>query len=119
MTDLWRLSATDLAALIRGRDVSAREVAVSALARLDAVNGRVNAVVEHRPADVLASADAIDAALGQGETPGPLAGVPVTVKVNIDQAGFATTNGVALQRDLIAAADSPVVSNPRRAGAVA
>ncbi|WP_375466420.1 amidase family protein, partial [uncultured Methylobacterium sp.] len=116
--DLWRLPATDLADAIRTRAVSAREVARDALARLDAVNGRINAVVEHRPDAVLAQADAIDAALARGEAVGPLAGVPVTTKVNADQAGFATTNGVTLQRDLVAAHDSPVVANLRRAGAV-
>jgi amidase len=49
---------------------------------------------------------------------GPLAGVPVTVKVNIDQAGFATTNGLKMQRDVIAKENSPVVDNLRKAGAV-
>ncbi|MFD0936682.1 amidase, partial [Methylobacterium trifolii] len=58
--DLWRLSATDLAARIRDRSVSAREAALAALARLDAVNGRLNAVVDHRPDLVLAQAAAID-----------------------------------------------------------
>ncbi|MHB2207152.1 amidase family protein [Methylobacterium sp. CM6257] len=115
---LWRLTASDLAALIRSGQVSAREAAQDALARLDAVNGRINAVVEHRPEDVLAQADAADAARARGDTPGPLAGVPVTVKVNVDQRGFATTNGLRLQRDLVAADDNPVVANLRRAGAV-
>ncbi|WP_375454543.1 amidase family protein [uncultured Methylobacterium sp.] len=115
---LWRLPATEIARMVRTRAVSAREVAQDALARLDAVNGRISAVVEHRPDDVLAQAAAIDAALAQGENPGPLAGVPVTIKINADQAGFATTNGVTLQRDLIAKDDSPVVANLRRAGAV-
>ena len=55
MTDLWRLSATDLAARIRARQVSATEVARDALARLDAVNPRINAVVDHRPEEVLAA----------------------------------------------------------------
>src|SRR5881394_3787158 len=96
MNSLWRLPAADLASLIRARKVSASETAAAALARLDAV----------------------DAAIGRGEDPGPLAGVPVTVKINIDQAGFATTNGITLQRDLIAASNSPVVDNLRRAGAV-
>ena len=118
MTDLWRLSATELAARIRGREVSAREAAEAALARLDAANHRINAVVAHRPEEVRAEADAVDRALARGETSGPLAGVPVTVKVNVDQAGFATTNGVRLQRDLVAQVDSPVVTNLRRAGAV-
>jgi len=47
-----------------------------------------------------------------------LGGVPITVKVNVDQAGFATTNGVRLQRDLVAQSNSPVVDNLRKAGAV-
>ena len=102
MQDLWRLSATDLAALIRSKKVSAKEAATAALARLDAVNPKINAVVDHRPEDVLAQAAAIDAAIARGEDAGPLAGVPVTVKVNIDQQGFATTNGLKLQRDVIA-----------------
>ncbi|MHC2107650.1 amidase family protein [Methylobacterium sp.] len=115
---LWRLTATDLSALIRSGQVSAREVAQAALDRLDAVNGRINAVVEHRPDEVLSQADAVDAARARGDTLGPLAGVPVTIKVNVDQRGFATTNGLRLQRDLMATDDNPVVANFRRAGAV-
>jgi amidase len=118
MEDLWRLSAADLAALIRTKKVSAREVATAALARLDAVNPKINAVIDHRPAEVLAQATAIDAALARGEDLGPLAGVPITVKVNIDQEGFATTNGLKLQRDAVAKSNSPVVDNLRKAGAV-
>lgn len=118
MTALWQLSATDLAAQIRARKVSAREAATAALERLDAVNPAINAVVEHRPADVLKRADAIDAALKRGETVGPLAGVPVTTKINVDQEGFATSNGVRLQREIIAKTNSPVVDNLLRAGAV-
>ena len=52
------------------------------------------------------------------KTPAPWPGVPVTVKANVDQAGFATTNGVRLQRDLVAQVNSPVVDNLMRAGAV-
>jgi amidase len=118
MEDLWRLSAADIAALIRSKKVSAKQAASAALARLDAVNPSINAVVDHRPEDVLAQAAAIDAAIARGEEVGPLAGVPVTVKVNIDQQGFATTNGLKLQRDVIAKTNSPVVDNLRKAGAV-
>jgi len=118
LTEIWQLSATALAAAIRARDISARAAAEAALARLDAVNPLINAVVDHRPVDVLAQADAIDAAIAAGDDPGPLAGVPITIKVNTDQLGFATTNGVRLQRDWVAQADSPVVANLRRAGAV-
>jgi amidase len=118
MQDLWRLSAAEMASLIRSKKVSAKEAATAALARLDAVNPKINAVVDHKPAEVLAQASAIDAAIGRGEDPGPLAGVPVTVKVNIDQEGFATTNGLKLQRDAIAKSSSPVIDNLRKSGAV-
>ena len=118
MTETWRLSAAELADRIKAGQLSAREAAQSALDRLTAVNPTINAVVDCRPEEVLAQADAVDAALARGEDPGILAGVPMTVKVNIDQAGHATTNGVTLQRDLIAASNSPVVDNLRKAGAV-
>ena len=118
MQDLWRLSAAELASLIKSRKVSAKEAAAAALARLDAVNPKINAVVDHRPEDVLAQASAVDAAIARGEDAGPLGGVPVTVKVNIDQQGFATTNGLKLQRDAIAKSNNPVIDNLRKSGAV-
>src|SRR6266481_7513512 len=118
MQDLWRLSAADLANLIKSKKISAREAATASLARLDAVNPSINAVVDHRPEDVLKQAAAVDAAIARGEDAGPLAGVPVTVKVNIDQDGFATTNGLKLQRDAIATSNSPVIDNLKKSGAV-
>src|SRR5215475_6667802 len=118
MSDLWRLSAADLAALIRSKQVSAKDAATDALARLEVVNPVINAVIDFRVADVLEQAGIVDAAIARGEEIGPLMGVPVTVKVNVDQQGFATTNGVTLQRDVIARSNSPVVDNLRKAGAV-
>ncbi|MBT2829236.1 amidase, partial [Staphylococcus coagulans] len=118
MQEIWRLSAADLATLVKAKKVSAREAAKAGLARLDAVNPQLNAVIDHRPEDVLKQADAVDAAIARGEDPGVLAGVPVTIKANVDQEGFATTNGLKLQRDLIAREDNPVVANFRKAGAV-
>jgi amidase len=118
MNDLWRLSAADLAALIRDRKVSAKEAAVAGLERLNAVNPAINAVVDHRPEDVLAQAGVIDAAIARGDNVGPLGGVPVTVKVNIDYEGYATSNGVKIQSEIIAKHNSPVIDNLRKAGAV-
>ena len=117
MNEIWEMSAAEVAEHIRSRKISAEAAARAALARLDAVNPRINAVVDWRPDEALARARATDAALARGEAPGVLAGVPVTVKVNIDQAGFATTNGIRQQRDLIAATNSPVVDNLLKAGA--
>ena len=118
MTDLWRMSACELAELVRSRKVSAREATASALARLAAVNPAINAVVAEMPEEAMQAAERVDGALARGEPVGPLAGVPVTVKVNVDQAGHATTNGLKLQRDLKAEIDNPVVANLRKAGAV-
>jgi amidase len=117
-TQLWEVSAGRLAALVRRREVSAREAVQGALDRLDAVNGAINAVVEHRPDEALAAAGAIDARIKDGEDVGVLAGVPVTVKANVDEVGYATTEGVTLQRDLIAQTNNPVVDNLIKAGAV-
>lgn len=118
MSELWRLSAVELAARVKNREVSAREAAESALQRLEAVNPMINAVVAHRPEWVLQQADDIDRAIARGEDPGPLAGVPVTTKINIDHAGFATTNGTRLQENLIAEVSSPAVDNLQKAGAI-
>jgi amidase len=103
---------------VRGGEVSAGAITEDALARLDAVNPAINAVIAEFPDEARAAAAQVDAARVRGEDPGPLAGVPVTVKVNVDQIGHATTNGLRTQRDLIAREDNPVVSNLRRAGAV-
>jgi amidase len=118
MNEICRLPATELARLIRTRKVSAREAAEAALQRLDHVNPSINAIVEHRPDLVRQQAERIDRMLARREDPGPLAGVPVTVKINTDQAGFATTNGTRLQKDLVAQTNSPAVDNLVRAGAV-
>jgi amidase len=82
------------------------------------VNPALNAIVDLLADEALAAADAADAARRRGDALGPLHGVPVTVKVNVDLKGRATTNGVVAFKDNIATEDSPVVANLRRAGAV-
>lgn len=118
MNELWRLSASEVARLIKTRKVSAREVAEAALQRLDAVNPKINAIVDCRPELVREQADRVDSMLAGGNDPGLLAGVPVTIKINTDQAGFATSNGSRLQENLVAKFNSPVVDNLVRTGAV-
>ena len=118
MAELWRLSASEIAKLVKKGEVSAVEVTNSALARLDEVNPAINAVVAEMPEEAIAQAKQIDKAIASGDESGILSGVPVTVKVTVDQVGHATTNGLRLQRELIATSDSPVVSNLRKAGAI-
>jgi len=116
--DLWHLSAESISSLVKSGDISAREVAQSHLDRLAEVNPQINAVVDICEKDALAAADIVDAKRGKGEPLGILAGVPVTIKVNIDQKGYATTNGLRIQKELIAQEDNPVVTNFHRADAV-
>ncbi len=115
---LWRWQACDLAQAIRTRRITSREAVASSLARLDAVNPRINAVVDVLANEALAAAGAADAAVARGEPLGPLHGVPVTIKINVDYAGRATTNGVVAFKDRVARADSPPVANWRKAGAI-
>lgn len=60
----------------------------------------------------------VDDLVAQGKEPGVLCGVPVSMKVNVDELEHATTNGLSLQRNLIAQSDSPIVSNTYAAGGV-
>ena len=91
--ELWQLDATDLARLIRLGQASSREATASCLARVDAVNPKLNAIVRRFDDQALAQADAADAARKRGESLGPLHGVPVTTKINTDQKGHPTDNG--------------------------
>jgi amidase len=116
--ELWQESATSLAQLIRSGQTSSREVVEAHLARIDAVNGGINAVVELRRDEVLADADAADAAFKSGEPLGALHGVPFSVKSNLDVAGYATNEGTIALKDVVATADSPTVEKMRDAGAV-
>jgi len=116
--EIWRWDATRVAQAIARREISSREAVEACLGRLAEVNPRVNAVTVERAADARQMADRADAAVARGDRLGPLHGVPVTVKENIDQAGCATTNGTVAYRDVIATADSPVVANWKAAGAV-
>ncbi|MEM7563598.1 MAG: amidase family protein [Pseudomonadota bacterium] len=118
MTEPWQLNASEMVEKIKAGDISATEITRSSLQRLDDVNPRINAVVQEMPEEALAAASDVDKAIREGRDPGILAGVPVTIKVNIDQAGHANTNGLRLQQGHVADQDHPVVANLRRAGAI-
>lgn len=117
-SELWRWSATALADGIRTGAISSREATQASLQRIEQVNPQVNALVEVSPDEALELADAADRAVARGEALGPLHGVPTSIKVNSDQKGHATTNGIAAFKDMMASEDSPHVANLRRAGAV-
>ena len=117
-TELWQMSATELAGRITRRETTARAATESVLARIAVANPLVNALTSVTPDKALQAADAADAAQARGDALGPLHGVPVTIKVNIDVQGEATDEGVHAFKDNIAKTDSPLVQSMREAGAI-
>jgi amidase len=115
---LWQLSAVEVASGIRARQFSCSEVMASVVERIRELNPKLNAIVVDLTEHALAEAIAADSRLPSLADPGPLFGVPVTIKVNVDQEGQATTNGIPAFANVIAPADAPLVRNLRRAGAI-
>ena len=118
MSELWQLDALELAARIRAGTTTSREVVEAHLARIDAVNPFLNAVVRRLDEEALAAADVADAAIRDGAANGVFHGVPVSVKENIDLAGTPTTQAVPALADAIAPIDAPSVERMRAAGAI-
>jgi amidase len=116
--ELWRRSATELAAAIRRREVSCVEVMQAHLGRIEAVNPLLNAVVTLDAELGLRAAAAADGALARDEAPGPLHGLPMAIKDLEDTAGMRTTYGSPIYRDHVPAADTLMVARLRRAGAI-
>jgi amidase len=116
--ELTQLSASEIAAGVTAQKFSAVEVIEAHLARIEAVNPLVNAVVTVLPEAARAAAAALDARLEAGEPVGPLAGVPFTVKANIDFAGQPTTWGVPAFAEAVVPLDAPVVERMRAADAI-
>ena len=118
MSQIWQLSATELARRIAEREMSSTEVVNAHLARIDAVNPALNAVVRILADEARAAAVLADRRLAAGEAVGPLHGVPFTVKENIDMAGLPTTWGVPALVQAVVPLDAPVVERMRAAGAI-
>ncbi|MET8990085.1 amidase [Nonomuraea wenchangensis] len=114
MSELHYLSATELAGLIRTRQVSAVEAVRACLDRIDQVNPHVNAVVTLAAEQALDAAKAADAR----EPDGPLHGVPVAHKDLVDTAGIRTTYGSPVYADHVPDRDELIVERLRAAGAI-
>ena len=115
---LWQEGAIEVAAGIRNKRFSCSEVMISVVERIRKLNPKLNAIVTDLTAQALVEAAAADRRLPTLAEPGPLFGVPVTIKVNVDQEGQATTNGFPAFANLVAPGDAPLVRNLRRAGAI-
>jgi len=118
MTELTFSSATSLAAAIREKRVSSAEVVDAYLARIEAVNPKLNAVAVLDAERALTRASELDDALVRGEIAGPLYGVPFTVKDWIEVAGVPCAAGIPERKKVIMKHDATVVARMRAAGGV-
>ncbi len=117
--EICRLGARDLAATIRARNVSAREVMTEYLRHIERTNPPYNAIVSLRPRDeLLAAADAADARIKRGEALGELHGVPQAIKDLAATRGLRTTLGSPLFADTVPTYDQLIVERVRAAGAI-
>ncbi|MEV8108181.1 amidase [Streptomyces sp. NPDC088135] len=115
---LWKMSAAEQAEAVRNAEVSAAELVDNHLDRIAEVNPRVNAVTQLLAERARRAAARMDRQRAAGETLGPLAGVPFTVKESTAVEGVPTTFGTERFRDLVAPADAPPVARLRAAGAI-
>ncbi len=117
-TDLWCMSATELAEAIRSKQVSSREVVDAHLRRIEKVNASVSAVTVVLGEQALEAARAADRAItGGGDLP-QFHGVPFTIKGNIDLAGTPTTHGIKALAGAYPRVDAPNVERMRAAGGI-
>jgi amidase len=114
----WRGTATDLAARIRRREISAVEVMDAHLARIERVNPLLNAIVTVDADGARLAAAEADRTLAAGATAGVLHGLPIAVKDLEDTAGMRTTYGSPIYRDHVPREDGLLVARLRRAGAI-
>ncbi len=117
-SELWRMGAVELATAIARKEVTSREAVEAHLARIEEVNPALNAVTVVLAEEAHAAADAADRALEADGPLGPLHGVPMTVKENIDVAGSATTQGIAALAELVPDVDAPHIGQLKAAGAI-
>ena len=116
---IWQRPAVELARLIRARDLSSRDVVSAFLARIEAINPKVNAIVTLDAERAMAAARDADERQARGAPLGPLHGLPIAHKDLQATAGMRTTFGSPIFRDHVPAEDSPLVARLKRAGAIA
>ncbi|MCA9538474.1 MAG: amidase [Myxococcales bacterium] len=115
--EIHQLSAVELLAGLERRDFTSVEAVRALIARTEQVDGRLNALVQRRFDVALREAADADAVRAQGKA-GPLCGLPITVKDNLDLTGTETTLGVTARSGKMAERDAVTVERVRRAGAV-
>ena len=110
--------AATLAKALGAKTISSHQAATHYLAKIDRDNPRLRAYIHVMAESALAAAQASDARRAQGKTLGPLDGIPIAIKDNIDVAGVPATGGIGHYRNNIAASDAFVIRALKAGGAV-
>lgn len=118
MEQLLDASAATIAAAIRNRQISAADVMRGYLARIEAINPQLNAIVQVAADRALDAAESADDALARGEQIGPLHGVPMTIKDSFDTAGVVSSWGSVGRSNYVPSEDATIVARLRAAGAI-
>jgi aspartyl-tRNA(Asn)/glutamyl-tRNA(Gln) amidotransferase subunit A len=116
--DLSFRSLSEIAGLIRSREVSVQELVDQQLTRLKSLEPRLNAFITVTEEDARVAAENADRKLARGESPGPLHGVPMTLKDLLWTRGVRTTSGSKVSADFVPQEDATTVARLREAGAV-
>ena len=117
--DICFMSAVDMAALLRNKKISAREVMQAHLKQIEKVNAKVNAIITLVPEDeLMAQALAADESLAKGNLTGVLHGLPLAVKDLNETKGIRTTYGSPMWKDFIPTQDAFIVEREKKAGAI-
>ncbi|MFT4046292.1 MAG: amidase [Solimonas sp.] len=116
--ELLSKSVTEIAAMLKARQVAAVDLVQRCYARIDAVNPKINAVVATCRERALAEAQEADAMLAAGKSKGPLHGVPFTIKDSFDTEGVVSTGGTLGRKDYVPGKDATVVARARAAGGI-
>lgn len=117
-TQLTELTLEEAARLIRTRAVSPVELTRAYLARIERLNPRINAYITVTAEPALEQARALEAEVVRGRWRGPLHGIPIALKDNIDTAGLRTTAASALFASRVPDTDAAVWRRLQDAGAV-
>jgi amidase len=118
VNELLFKSAAAIARAIREKQVSSQEIVRACIERVQAVNPRLNAVVQLPAEAALAAAHEADQALARAEVKGPLHGVPFTLKDAIETAGVISTGGTLGRAAYVPSEDATVVKRLRAAGGI-
>jgi amidase len=116
--ELGFLSAVDLAAKLRNKEIGSEELARYFIARIEQYDKKLNAIVVRDFDRALEAARRADSLMAKGQIAGPLHGLPMTIKESYDIAGLPTTWGIPEAAQNIASADSAVVERFKSAGAL-